>query len=240
LALGRAEDYEFDPGRSPDQAKLKNLGSDQRVRLLTATRRFATEIEAAGRPADRTPAMRWSPGTCRPVTWAFESWTSPGKRFGRSVPPICPLWRREQAHAKSEMTPDLRFCWWGGLDSNQRPTDYEFDRERFGDQAKRSNIASEQGTGYPRLLVVSQRFAVDRGTHAGHVCLPPRYIRCPSARITSPTASRAGPGSQCRLVIASPEWGSPGPLACSGGQLGLGGSLWPAASIPKGSGPVRC
>jgi hypothetical protein len=33
---------------------------------------------------------------------------------------------------------------WGGEDLNLRPTDYEFNPEQFGDQARRTNRASDQ------------------------------------------------------------------------------------------------
>jgi hypothetical protein len=57
---------------------------------------------------------------------------------------------------------------WGGEDLNLRPTDYEFDPDEFGDQPKVRKIAHDQGVGYAELPIVSHRFAVDRGTHAGH------------------------------------------------------------------------
>lgn len=55
------------------------------------------------------------------------------------------------------------FSWWGGLDANQRPTDYEFDRQRSGDQARRKNMLPEQALDYPKVPGGSQRFAVHRG-----------------------------------------------------------------------------
>jgi hypothetical protein len=66
------------------------------------------------------------------------------------------------------MTCDLRFRSWGGEDLNLRPTDYEFDPDEFGDQQKVRKIAYDQDVGYAELPIVSHRFAVDRGTHAGH------------------------------------------------------------------------
>jgi hypothetical protein len=88
----------------------------------------------------------------------------------------------------------LQVSQWGGLDSNQRPTDYEFDRERFGDQAKPRNMPLIRHSGYAGLLSVSERFAAHRGTHAGHrqwkglPKMSPAGLRQPS----EPTVTHAG------------------------------------------------
>jgi hypothetical protein len=78
--------------------------------------------------------------------------------------------------AGPEQCPDQSFCLWGGLDSNQRPTDYEFDPGRFGDQGKRRNMAPDEAIlttrCYPALRNISRSIA-------GHMRETPRRKAAP-------------------------------------------------------------
>jgi len=58
---------------------------------------------------------------------------------------------------------------WGGVDSNHRPTDHEFDMEAFTTCRFVAIAASDQAFLCSTHLVDSQRFAVRRGAIAGHI-----------------------------------------------------------------------
>src|SRR5438094_251758 len=87
---------------------------------------------------------------------------------------LCGLNRRVRAASRganlcSAMAFDLRNHLWGGVDSNHRPADYEFDPTPVGDQRKSAERGPDQDFRCSASPDVSRPFAVRRGTHAGHI-----------------------------------------------------------------------
>ena len=68
-----------------------------------------------------------------------------------------------------EQAADLRFLSWGGQDLNLRPTDYEFDPTLSRTRVIEPIEPFDQRFLSPTQPNVTQRFAVRRGTNAGHI-----------------------------------------------------------------------
>ena len=95
-------------------ATLESLSGLSLLRAVGRDRRTMSKMSAGQRHADRSSAC------------AFASW----KRLDELLEGMgCPLfapWKQEKPQkGATKMPVYLRFCLWGGVDSNHRPTDYE-------------------------------------------------------------------------------------------------------------------